>query len=121
MYGSADDYFRHVAENFTKLSDLVPVVNQAASLLAQAIRDGKKLMFCGNGGSAADCQHLATELVGRYLKDRRPLPAIALTVDTSAITAIANDYGYDEVFARQVRALGHQGDVLIALSTSGNS
>ena len=121
MYRSAHDYFRSVAENFTKLSDVIPVIDQAASLLTQAIRDGKKIMFCGNGGSAADSQHLAAELVGRYLMDRAPLPALALTVDTSALTAIANDYGYDDVFARQLRGLGQRGDVLVALSTSGNS
>jgi D-sedoheptulose 7-phosphate isomerase len=121
MYGSATDYFRLVAANFTSLADMSPVVDQAASLLTEAIRNGRKIMFCGNGGSAADSQHLAAELTGRYLKDRAPIPALALTVDSSALTAIANDYGYDDVFARQVRGIGQHGDVLIALSTSGNS
>lgn len=78
-------------------------------------------MFCGNGGSAADCQHLAAELTGRFIKDRRPLAAIALTTDTSALTSIGNDYSFDEVFARQVQGLGRSGDVLLAISTSGNS
>jgi D-sedoheptulose 7-phosphate isomerase len=78
-------------------------------------------MFCGNGGSAADCQHLAAELTGRFIKDRRPLAAIALTTDTSAITCISNDYSFEEVFARQVQGLGRTGDVLFAISTSGNS
>src|SRR4051812_41585562 len=99
MYGSAPDYFRLVAANFTRLADMTPAVDQAASLLTEAIRDGKKIIFCGNGGSAADSQHLAAELTGRYLKDRAPIPALALTVDSSALTAIANDYGYDDVFA----------------------
>jgi len=87
----------------------------------KSLRGGGKLMFFGNGGSAADAQHIAAELVGRFMNERRPLPAIALTTDTSALTAIANDYGYDEVFARQVRALGRSGDVAIAISTSGKS
>jgi D-sedoheptulose 7-phosphate isomerase len=78
-------------------------------------------MFCGNGGSAADAQHLAAELIGRYKLDRAPLPALALTVDTSALTAIANDYSFDEIFARQVRGIGRANDVLIAISTSGTS
>ena len=82
---------------------------------------GRKLLLFGNGGSAADAQHLAAELVGRFQRERRPLPAIALTTDTSALTAIANDYGYDQVFARQVRALGARGDVALAISTSGRS
>ncbi|MDD4085313.1 MAG: D-sedoheptulose 7-phosphate isomerase, partial [Acidaminococcaceae bacterium] len=82
---------------------------------------GHKIMFCGNGGSAADAQHWAAEIVGRFKKERRGMPAIALTVDTSVLTAIANDYGYERVFSRQVEALGNEGDVLVALSTSGNS
>ena len=78
-------------------------------------------MFCGNGGSASDSQHLASEFVGRFVADRRPLAALALTTDTSALTSIANDYAFDQVFARQVRGLGRSGDVLVALSTSGRS
>src|SRR5438874_9985052 len=89
--------------------------------VAAAIAAGGKVLLAGNGGSAADAQHLAGELVGRFDYDRAPAPAIALTADTSALTAIANDYGYERVFERQVRALGHKGDVLIAISTSGRS
>jgi D-sedoheptulose 7-phosphate isomerase len=103
------------------------LVEQAAALaravdvVAPALDQGHRLLLFGNGGSAADAQHIAAELVGRFLDERRPLPAIALTTDTSALTSIANDYGYDEVFARQVRALGRAGDVAIAISTSGKS
>lgn len=121
MYPSFSEYVGRVVKNFQVLPDLAPVVDQAASMLEQAIRGGNKIMFCGNGGSAADAQHLAAELMGRYLKDRIPLAAIALTVDTSALTAIGNDYGYPLVFERQVRGLGRAGDVLVGLSTSGNS
>src|SRR5881409_1936730 len=97
------------------------VIFEAALLITRCLRNGGKVLFFGNGGSAADAQHLAAELVGRFVRERRPLPAIALTTDTSALTAIANDYGYDQVFARQVRALGAPGDVALAISTSGRS
>lgn len=80
-----------------------------------------KVIFCGNGGSAGDSQHLAAEFTGRFLKERRPLPGLALTTDTSALTCIGNDYGFDEIFSRQIRAIGKRHDVLIAISTSGNS
>ena len=93
----------------------------AAQAMAEALVAGRKLLAFGNGGSAADAQHLAAEFVGRFQRERQPLRAIALTTDTSALTAIANDYGYDEVFARQVRALGAPGDVALAISTSGRS
>ena len=93
----------------------------AAFMMADALATGRKILLFGNGGSAADAQHIAAELVGRFERERRALPAVALTTDTSALTAIANDYGYDEVFARQVRGLGAKGDVAIAISTSGNS
>lgn len=92
-----------------------------ATTCATAIGQHKKLLFCGNGGSACDAMHIAGEFVGRYVDDRRALPAIALSADTGIITAIANDYAYDYIFARQVEALGQAGDVLIALSTSGRS
>jgi D-sedoheptulose 7-phosphate isomerase len=118
---ASDAYFVRVAENFTALRQLTPIVEDVASRMTEAIRRGNKVMFCGNGGSAADSQHLAAELMGRYHKDRPPLPALALTVDTSALTAIANDYAYADVFARQLRGVGKAGDVLVALSTSGNS
>jgi phosphoheptose isomerase len=96
-------------------------ISRSAGLIGSALREGGKLLLFGNGGSAADAQHLAAELVGRFTVERTPLPAIALTVDTSAITAIGNDFGYDHVFERQVRALGRKGDVAIAISTSGRS
>ena len=89
--------------------------------LAERLKRGCKVLVCGNGGSAADAQHFAAELTGRYLKERRALAAIALTTDTSALTAIGNDYSYDYIFARQVEALGRPGDVLVGISTSGNS
>lgn len=98
-----------------------PTVAGAAQALAAALKAGNKVLICGNGGSAADSQHFAAELVGRFERERRNLPAIALTTDTSALTAIANDYSFEEVFSRQVTALGRDGDVLIAISTSGNS
>ncbi len=93
----------------------------AAELMRDAVLAGKKVLLCGNGGSAADAQHIAAELVGRFVVERRPLAAIALTTDTSALTAIANDYGYEHVFSRQVEALGNEGDILIAITTSGTS
>src|SRR5258705_9310697 len=96
-------------------------ITAAAELLRDAVLGGHQVLICGNGGSAADAQHIAAELVGRYVIERRPLPAIALTTDTSALTAIANDYGLERVFARQVEALGHAGDILVAITTSGTS
>lgn len=100
---------------------LLKEIALAGAMMKIAIAAGHKIMFCGNGGSAADAQHWAAEIVGRFQKERRGMPAIALTVDTSVLTAIANDYGYESVFARQVEALGSEGDVLVALSTSGSS
>ncbi len=94
---------------------------RAVDMVASALAADRKILLFGNGGSAADAQHIACELVGRFLGERKAMPAIALTTDTSALTAIANDYGYDEVFARQVRALGRAGDVAIGISTSGKS
>ena len=96
-------------------------LERAVDLIAVAVTSGHKLVLFGNGGSAADAQHIATEFVGRFLRERRPLAAVALTTDTSALTAIANDYGYEEVFSRQVLALARPGDVALALSTSGQS
>jgi D-sedoheptulose 7-phosphate isomerase len=100
-----------------------PRIARAASIIAEAFRAGGKLLLCGNGGSAADCQHLAAEFVGRFAPNvkRPPLPAVALTTDTSFLTAHANDVAFEDVFARQVHALGRRGDTLIAISTSGNS
>jgi D-sedoheptulose 7-phosphate isomerase len=96
-------------------------IEQAGSLICKTLGSGHKVLLCGNGGSAADAQHIAAELVGRYEQQRRAFPAIALTTDTSALTALSNDFGYEEVFARQVQALARAGDVLIAISTSGKS
>lgn len=100
---------------------LLKEIALAGAMMKIAIAAGHKIMFCGNGGSAADAQHWAAEIVGRFQKERKGMPAMALTVDTSVLTAIANDYGYDRIFARQVEALGNAGDVLVAVSTSGNS
>src|SRR5574337_797822 len=94
---------------------------QVATLIANAFQNGNKVLLFGNGGSATDAAHIAAEFVGRYKRERKPLPAIALATDIAAITCIANDYGYDELFARQVRAHGQKGDIVIAISTSGNS
>jgi D-sedoheptulose 7-phosphate isomerase len=110
-----------VLGGFTRLRNLAPDIAAAGQILIGAIMSGGKVMFCGNGGSAADAQHLAAELSGRFLHDRRPLAGLALTVDTSALTAIGNDYGYEFVFSRQLRGLGRKGDALVAISTSGNS
>ena len=101
--------------------DLEETINHVAVSLVEAMQRGNKVLIFGNGGSAADAQHFAAELLGRYKRERKGLPAIALTTDTSALTAIGNDYGYDKVFSRQVEALAHKGDVLIGISTSGNS
>ena len=109
------------AANFARLAAQTPAIAGAAEAMIKTLRGGGKVMLCGNGGSAADAQHLAAELVGRYRKDRAPLAALALTVDTSALTAIANDYAFEEVFARQIAGLGRPGDLLLALSTSGDS
>jgi D-sedoheptulose 7-phosphate isomerase len=101
--------------------ELLDTVKDVADTCAQALCDGRKIMFCGNGGSAADAQHLAAELSGRFYIDRKPLAAEALTVNTSFLTAVANDYSFEEVFARLVTGSGNEGDVLVGLSTSGNS
>lgn len=100
---------------------LVKVIDDVISVCIHALKNGNKLLLAGNGGSASDSQHIAAELVGRYEKDRAGLPAIALTTNTSELTAISNDYGYDNVFQRQIQALANKGDVFFGLSTSGNS
>jgi D-sedoheptulose 7-phosphate isomerase len=97
------------------------VLERIASAMTRAVLNGNKILWCGNGGSAADAQHLAAELVGRFQCERRPLPSIALSTNTSILTAIGNDYGYEQVFRRQVQALCVRGDVLVGISTSGNS
>lgn len=103
------------------INTLVPDIEKACGLITSTIKNGNKVLIAGNGGSAADAQHIAAELSGRFVKHRKALPGIALTTDTSALTAIANDYGYDYVFARQIEALAHPGDLFIGISTSGNS
>ena len=103
------------------LEACLPAMTVAADALIAAFRSGHKALFFGNGGSAADAQHLAAEFLGRYLRERSPLPAVALHANTSAVTAIANDYGYEQVFSRQLQALAVAGDVAVGISTSGNS
>lgn len=102
-------------------SVLAQPIEQAIELMFTALSNGNKILACGNGGSAADCQHFAAELVGRFERERLPLPALALTTDTSILTAVGNDYSYQEIFSKQVQAFGQAGDVLLAFSTSGNS
>jgi D-sedoheptulose 7-phosphate isomerase len=97
------------------------LIARIAGEICLALDSGNKVLLYGNGGSAADAQHIAAEWIGRFLRERRPLPAIALTTDTSVLTATGNDYGFDQIFARQVRALGRKGDIAVAISTSGNS
>lgn len=104
-----------------RLPVIVPEIREAARLMSDALKSGGKIMFAGNGGSAADAQHLAAELVNRFLKERRPLAGLALTTDTSILTAVGNDYSFDEIFSKQVMALGRKGDVLLGISTSGSS
>lgn len=125
MQISPDTSIRHnllrSAENFTKLAEQADLIASIAAQMATSLQAGGKIMFCGNGGSAADAQHLAAELLGRYLRSRKALPALALTTDSSALTAIGNDFGFETIFARQIEGLGRAGDVLVAISTSGNS
>lgn len=116
-----DEFSSHL-ETITKVIETMEDSLVQASLLAvETLKNGNKILLCGNGGSAADAQHIAAELTGRYKTERRGLPGIALTTDTSALTAIGNDYGYDRVFDRQVEALANKGDLIIGISTSGNS
>ncbi|RZI85096.1 MAG: SIS domain-containing protein [Rubrivivax sp.] len=115
------DNIREHQAVLTQLHHLEGEVARAAEVMAASLRQGGKLMFCGNGGSAADSQHIASELTGRFIKDRRPLAAMALTTDTSALTCIGNDYSFDDIFVRQVQGLGRAGDCLVGISTSGNS
>ena len=115
------EYLRTVSSNFKNLEVETDRIEEAAKIIIKALENKNKVIFCGNGGSAADSQHLSAELMGRYKIDREPLPAMSLTVDTSAITAIGNDYGFDEVFSRQLKGIGNKGDILYATSTSGKS
>jgi D-sedoheptulose 7-phosphate isomerase len=109
------------ADMIIKLKGLEEHVTKVEDVITESLHKGGKVMLCGNGGSAADAQHLAAEFTGRFIKDRRPIAALALTTDTSALTCISNDYCYKNVFSRQLEALGREADVLIAISTSGNS
>jgi len=108
-------------EVVSKMEILLPLVKEASEICISSLQNNGKILICGNGGSAADAQHIAAELSGRFKKERIALAGIALTTDTSALTAIGNDYGYEYVFSRQLEALGRTGDILIAISTSGNS
>ena len=121
MKDDIEKYFERVSDNFLKLKNQTKEINLAINEIVKSFKSNNKLIFCGNGGSASDAQHLATEFVGRYKKDRPALPAIAITTDTSALTAIGNDYGFENIFSRQLSAIGNSGDILIAISTSGNS
>ena len=115
-------HFEEGIELRRRMAETMPAdIVRAGSAMAAALKGGNKALACGNGGSAADSQHFAAEIVGRFERERPGMPAIALTVDTSALTAIANDYDFDRVFSKQVEALGQPGDVLLGISTSGNS
>jgi D-sedoheptulose 7-phosphate isomerase len=116
-----DNIERSIQTHRRLMDACMPALSAAAEKLVEAYRAGHKAIFFGNGGSAADAQHLAAEFLGRYLRERRPLPALALNTNTSAVTAIGNDYGYDQVFARQLEAMATAGDVAVGISTSGNS
>jgi D-sedoheptulose 7-phosphate isomerase len=112
---------RHLRAAQSLLENNVEQIETLCKITLQCLKSGGKVLFAGNGGSAADCQHLAAEFVGRFKMDRKPLAALALTTDTSILTSIANDYGYESVFQRQVTALSSENDILILISTSGNS
>jgi D-sedoheptulose 7-phosphate isomerase len=114
-------FARHNDVVARSMQQILPDIEKAGVLLIAALRQGRKVLACGNGGSAADSSHFVEELIGRYKNNRRPLPAIALTGDNVVLTVISNDFGYDQVFARQVEALGKKGDILVAFSTSGKS
>lgn len=116
-----DDNLRQHIDTFNSLASCKTEVSVAVEMIVGALAAGGKILFCGNGGSAADCQHIAAEFTGRFTKDRRPLAGLALTTDTSALTCIANDYDFTKIFSRQVAALGKPGDVLVGISTSGMS
>ncbi len=115
-------HFQHSIETkVNSQSVLPPAIERASQLMVNALLSGGKILTCGNGGSAGDAQHFSSELLNRFERERPSLPAIALTTDSSTVTSIANDYSYNEIFSKQIRALGNSGDVLLAISTSGNS
>jgi D-sedoheptulose 7-phosphate isomerase len=116
-----DIFEEHISVAKATSSQLNEIIAEACTLVTNCIKEGGKVLLFGNGGSAADAQHIAAEFIGRFVKERRSLPAIALTTDTSALTAIGNDYGFERIFERQVEGLANQRDVLIGISTSGNS
>ena len=117
----AREFEAHLKTIHAVIGSMEVDLEAASNLAVEVLKRGNKILLCGNGGSAADAQHIAAELTGRYKTERRGLPGIALTTDTSALTAISNDYGYAKVFDRQVEALANKGDLLIGISTSGNS
>lgn len=121
MQSAITAYLSETSKNMAELAALAPQIEKAAQACIDCIAKGGKIIICGNGGSAADAQHVAAEIMGRYKKERAALPAIALTVDSSSLTAIGNDYGFDYVFSRQLAGIGDAGDVLIGITTSGNS
>jgi phosphoheptose isomerase len=121
MKNVVEQRLQESAETITALIKQQDAIRSMADELVRCLKNGNKLLICGNGGSAADSQHFAAELVGRLQRDRAPLPAMALSTDTSILTAIGNDYSYDEVFSKQVEALARPGDILIGISTSGRS
>ncbi|MBS1186429.1 MAG: gmhA [Burkholderiaceae bacterium] len=115
-------HFKESAELKANAAELLaPMIARAADMMFAALSQGNKILACGNGGSAADCQHFAAELVGRFERERLSLPAMALTTDTSILTAVGNDYSFRDIFSKQVQAFGQSGDILLAISTSGNS
>ena len=114
-------FAEHTRVTARAAEELPPVLERVVKAVEECLRGGHKIFACGNGGSAADAQHLVAELIGRFLHERQALPAIALTADTAILTAVGNDYGYDRVFARQLEGLAQKGDLLFAISTSGNS
>lgn len=114
-------FAEHVQVVDRTADELAEAIDACVGILAAALRSGKKVLVMGNGGSAADAQHLAAELVGRFLLERKALPAIALTTDSSILTAVGNDYGFEQIFSRQVEALATPGDIIVGISTSGNS
>jgi D-sedoheptulose 7-phosphate isomerase len=116
-----EEFSSHLETITAVIGSMENDIATASTIIVEALKNGNKVLLCGNGGSAADAQHIAAELTGRYKTERRGLPGIALTTDTSALTAIGNDYGYDRVFDRQVESLANKGDVIIGISTSGNS